>query len=278
MGKVQIKFWGVRGSVATPGPETVRFGGNTACVEILAGKTLIICDAGTGIRQLGLALSDGAKKSITAHILLTHVHWDHYFGLPFFRPLYNSKNRFIIAGPHAGKEGFGAALSKIIRPPYFPIPLTAIPAQISLKTVSSAKFRIGDVFVLPHAVNHPGGAVGWRFFFPNGKSLVHITDNEPGSVSGERKLIKWMCGADILIHDAQYSPKSYSRHKGWGHSPYTYPILLAAKAGIKKVILFHFDPEDDDAYLSRVEGTAKKFAKEIGVVCELAREGAREQL
>lgn len=261
MDRVRVTFWGVRGSMATPGPKTVRFGGNTACVEIEAAGRIIVCDAGTGIRDLGIDLKRRFKKGpISAYILLSHLHWDHYIGLPFFKPLYEKGNRFVIAGPRADTMGFGKALSLAMRPPYFPIPFSVIPAGIRLKTLSERTFRIGRIMVKPLVMNHPGGALGWRFFFPGGRSVVHITDNEPATKHKEARLVDWMRGADVLIHDAQYDPRGYKRHLGWGHSPFTYPLELAEKAGIKRIFLFHFDPEDEDRHLDRVLRQARRLA------------------
>lgn len=276
MPQVRITFWGVRGSIPAPGSMTKRFGGNTSCIEIVAGKERIICDAGTGIRALGIRLMRGnAKKPITAHILLSHLHWDHYMGLPFFAPLYGRRNRFIIEGPAAGQHGFGRALSRAMRPPYFPVPFSMIPAGIRFKTIGMRPFRVGKVLIEPFALHHPGGSLGWRFFFPNGTSLVHVTDNEPGSARYVRKLLRWIRGADVLIHDAQYTPGNYVRHRGWGHSPFTFPMHLASEAGIGRLFLFHFDPQDEDAQLERVRRKAKAMARELkhAVRVEMAREG-----
>lgn len=276
METVQIRFWGVRGSVPAPGRATMRFGGNTACLEIRTGKDLIICDAGTGIRELGLALERRSlNRPITAHILLSHLHWDHYMGLPFFAPLYRRQDRFVVYGPMAGRKAFGVALSRAMSPPYFPLPISSIPAKMSFKTVGSRPFQIGKVRVVPRAVNHPGGAIGWRFEFPNGKSLVHITDNEPGLLSERASIVEWMRDADVLIHDAQYTPNNYKSHIGWGHSPFTYPIGLAAEANIKRLFLFHFDPSDDDAHLVQVYSKARSIVKNVnpGVSVKMAKEG-----
>lgn len=276
MSKVMIKFWGVRGSMAAPGLSTARYGGNTSCVEINCNGESIICDAGTGIRGLGtelIRLSRG--RPIGAHILLSHLHWDHYIGLPFFRPLYFAKNLFTIAGPLADGDNFGAALSRAMKPPYFPIPVSDIPSVVTLRTIAEKAFLIGRVRIKPKMIKHPGGAFGWRFTFPNGRSLVHITDAEPDSQEKIEKLVRWMRGADILIHDAQFGPESYKKHIGWGHSPWTYPIELAGRAGIKKVALFHFDPGDSDKYLDDVSKEAKSFALSVrrGLECCLAHEG-----
>ncbi|MFH0798895.1 MAG: MBL fold metallo-hydrolase [Pseudomonadota bacterium] len=276
MACAKITFWGVRGSIATPGRSTARVGGNTACLEIKTGKALIICDAGTGIRPLGLSLARRfGEKPIAAHLLLSHLHWDHYIGLPFFKPLYSKKNRFTIAGPKGGRLGFGAALSRVVNPPFFPVPFSMIPAGLKFRTLPEGCFRIGDVEVNAKALNHPGGSFGWRFSFKDGRSLVYVTDNEPVKGPELRRTIEWIDGADILIHDAQYSPETYPCHRGWGHSPFTYPIELAKEAGVKKLFLFHFDPGDDDRHLGRVLKKARAIARrsQPALAVELAKEG-----
>jgi len=211
--------------MASPGPGTVRIGGETACVEIATEKTLIICDAGTGIRTLG--------------------------------------------------KTFKKAISAAMTPPYFPIPVSALPAKIKFRTLTTKKIKLGDVDVLPIELNHPGGALGWRFNFSNARSLIHITDNEPSDDDGKDRLVRWMRGADVLIHDAQYTPKDYADHKGWGHSPYTYPIELARDAGIGRVLLFHFDPNDDDKKIARVLVDARKWIlkNSVDVKCDIAVQG-----
>lgn len=276
MASVKLTFWGVRGSMATPGPGTVHVGGNTACVEIRADEDLLICDAGTGIRPLGLDLIRRMGKGpVDASILLSHLHLDHYIGLPFFKPLYSNRNRFMIAGPGTAGMGFGHALSIAMRPPYFPVPFSDIPAKLRFKTVFVRPFSIGRIRVVPLAMNHPGGALGWKFLLPGGVSIVHVTDNEPSTAAEERKIVGWMRNADVLIHDAQYDSATYRSRRGWGHSPFVYPIRLAWEAGIPKLYLFHFDPEDDDRHLRKILKESRAWIKRrnYALHCELAREG-----
>lgn len=261
--------------MATPGITTKRVGGNTACLEISSGCKIIICDAGTGIRPLGTNLKKRMKgKRVSAHILLSHLHWDHFIGLPFFKLLYDKKNDFVIGGPAEGRS-FGVLLKATMRPPYFPISLSDVPARVKLVTYSTAPFEIGDVHVRPMAVNHPDGALGWRFYFPNGKSLVHVTDNEPVTGNRRLKFIEWMNGADVLVHDAQYSREDYKRHRGWGHSPLSYSVELALAAHVKRLFLFHFDPDADDRALLRTLKAARNMAAgcKRRLKIELAREG-----
>lgn len=262
--------------MAAPGRRTLRFGGNTNCLEIQAGKTLLICDAGTGIRALGhdLLKRHGVRK-IEATILLSHVHWDHYIGLPFFNPFFKKRNKFVIAGPRLLRREFKNLIDRAVCPPYFPVKLSDLFAKIRYRTVGMKRFKVGKIDIVPFAANHPGGACGWRFNFPNRKSAVLMTDNEPTNAIHEEKLIEFLIGTDILIHDAQYSPKLYEKRRGWGHSPYTYPIELAKTAGVSRLYLTHFDPDDDDAKLARTHKRAQAFAREIGchAKVQMAREG-----
>ncbi|MFA4874961.1 MAG: MBL fold metallo-hydrolase [bacterium] len=276
MDRVRIKFWGVRGSLAAPGRDTVRFGGNTTCIEIVCGKTRIICDAGTGLRPLGIDLARRASgRAVNATILLSHLHWDHYIGLPFFQPFFERRNRFLIAGPEAGGSGFKRLLDEAIRPPYMPMRLGDLGARISYKSIRAKAFEIDRVRVTPIAANHPDGAIGWRFDFPGGRSAAVMSDNEPGDDARALSLVEWMAGADVLVHDAQYTPQEYRRRRGWGHSPFLYPIGLARAAEIPRLYLTHFDPESSDKKLMRIASAAKAFIvkKRSSLRCELAREG-----
>lgn len=276
MGKVKFKFWGVRGSMAIPGRLTERYGGNTTCIEIQSGRDHLILDGGTGIRGLGIdIMRRTSPRPFKSSILLSHVHWDHYIGLPFFKPFYWSRNQFVVAGPKAMGVDFGKALTKAISPPDFPVRLRELKAKMRFKTIAKRAFKVGGIRIVPLTANHPNGAFGWRLEFPGGKSAVVMTDNEPQKGRKELALIEGIWGADVLIHDAQYSPTSYKKRVGWGHSPYTYPVWLAAEAQIPRVFLTHFDTDDSDSRLDRTKVAVKKFAKSLKahVRCELAHEG-----
>lgn len=293
---MKVKFWGVRGSIATPGKSTVYYGGNTACTEVhLDDGNLIILDAGTGIRNLGSKLSEGNKR-IRAYILITHPHWDHIQGFPFFKPAFSEGNEITIIGP----ETRGVALSKLIAEQmnkiYFPIKLSELQAQISFMPVKENKVRVFDAQVQSFFVNHPGFTLGYRID-SNNKSLVYISDSEPYSRNTAQlftnsepdvlklfdnykgdpnnRVIDFIRGADVLIHDSTYTPEQYSDHIGWGHSHYLYTLRVAAEAGVKKLCLFHYDPILDDDAVDQVVKRCRKEMKKMKYRFELlaAREG-----
>ena len=267
MKKTEITFWGVRGSMAAAGPKTAKYGGNTACVEISCGNTTIICDAGTGIRPLGHELIKRSKgKKIEAAILLSHLHLDHVIGLPFFKPIYQKGNRFVIMNPGRSASRLKADLKKLIGAPYFPVNILDVPASIQFKEFKMKPVRIGPVTIETFKCNHPDNSFAFKFRFPNGKTLVHISDNEPSN-DRHKALVRWISRADILIHDAQYTPSQYENKIGWGHSPYIYPVRLAMEAGVKGLVFFHYDPSATDEELDLISAKVEKS----GIV--LAREG-----
>jgi len=171
---------------------------------------------------------------------------------------------------------FPAVIRDAIRPPYFPISTAEFKAKVEFINLGMNEYEFGDVRILAHEAHHPQGSCGWRFFFPGGKSAVIMTDNEPRGAADELALVKFMKDADVLIHDAQFSPKAYAKRLGWGHSPYTYAVKLAAAAGVRRLFLAHFDPEDDDASLKKTLSDAKSFAKKMRCKASvsMAREGA----
>jgi len=275
MPNIEVTFWGVRGSVPAAGRHTWNYGGNTICLSIRHGKTHIICDAGSGIRPLGDKLVKMRGK-VKATILLSHLHWDHLMGLPFFEPLYYKRNEFTIAGMGYKGKSFKEAFTGIMSPPYFPITPAAFPAKVNFKTLTGEPFRIDDVKVETFPCNHPGGSFGWKFIFPNGQTLVHVSDNEPDPRKRDKQ-IKWMRDADIIIHDAQFTRQEYRKHKGWGHSPYTYPVEMAVAAKAKRLVLYHYDPPCSDQELEKrllaARGLARRRRSKLRV--DLSQEGKK---
>jgi phosphoribosyl 1,2-cyclic phosphodiesterase/CheY-like chemotaxis protein len=299
-GTPRLKFWGVRGSTPAPGPGTVQYGGNTSCVEIRAKGELIILDAGTGLRLLGKQLAEEFKdQPLNVTLLLTHTHWDHIQGLPFFQPVYQPQNRVRILGYEGARHSLGNVLSSQMENPFFPVTLRELPANLQIEELKEMKFSIGRVRVEACFANHPGICVGYRLFTGE-SSIAYFPDNEPNFYADtgnekasqeyaqgqERKLIAFLRGLDILIMDAQYDREEYQSRMGWGHACLDDVVALALKAEVKKLFLFHHDPDHDDAKVSQMAEYARKLVKsqngkllveaaKEGLVVELAGAGVR---
>ncbi len=272
MGNLKINFHGVRGSMASPGVETAAVGGNTSCVEINAGDQRIVLDAGTGLRGLGDRLVLAGPSETT--ILLSHVHWDHIQGLPFFTPLYVPGNKIkVMSGPN-GFMSLGKALRKQMSPPFFPVSIDDVSPQLTTRDLSpSETFHVGDVQVTIARLNHPDPVYGYRVEL-GGRSVVYATDTEHYSCV-DPTLLRLAEGADVLIYDAQYTPEEYTGAKGpsrvgWGHSTYEAAAELASAAGVAQLVLFHHDPRRSDAAVAKIEARAQ----EIFPNTLAAREGA----
>ncbi len=268
---MRIKFWGVRGSIASPGPDTAAVGGNTSCVEVLCGSTRFILDAGTGIRKLGDSLL--SQGPVDATLLLSHLHWDHIQGLPFFVPAYLPSTKLTIAGTANGVMSLGDALSHQMTAPVFPVRLDELGAQLKLREIKNGeKFDVGEATVRVAKLNHPGGVQAYRIEH-EGKSIVYATDTEHYACV-DPTLRALAEGADVLIYDSQYTPDEYAgvtgRSKvGWGHSTYVAGCELARSAGVGQYVLFHHDPTRNDAAVIDLERRAQQlFASSIA-----AREG-----
>lgn len=290
-----LRFWGVRGSIPVPGPATVRYGGNTSCVEMRADGELIILDAGSGIRSLGIALeNEFGSRPINLTLLITHAHWDHIQGFPFFVPSYNDKNQVRVFGYDGADAGLREILKGQMATPFFPVALYDLPGKIDIEKLETMEFNIGKVRVRSKLMNHPGVCVGYRLFISAG-SVAYLPDNEPYdafklhsaesnllSTEQTRKraeeerasLVKFLRGSDVLILDAQYTDEEYQAHIGWGHGSLSAAVSLALDAGVGKLVLFHHDPNHDDATVdAMVEGARKLAAKSAS---HLEVEGARE--
>jgi phosphoribosyl 1,2-cyclic phosphodiesterase len=247
------RFLGVRGSIATPG---MAAGGNTSCVEVVAGDTRIILDAGTGIRALGTErMAPGAPRHST--ILLSHLHWDHVAGLQFFTPVYVPGHRVEIASGPNGVMAHEAAIRALFRSPFFPVDFddlggTVIPRELR----PNDAFAIGDIHVTMARLNHPDPVYGFRLDC-DGQSIVYATDTEHFACV-DPTLEKLAAGADILIYDAQYTPEEYPAKVGWGHSTWAAGIELARAAGVPQLVLFHHDPSRTDEQLAALEADAAR--------------------
>jgi len=258
-----LRLWGVRGSVPTPGPRTALVGGNTACIEIqLAGERLLL-DAGTGLRQLGLA-QQGAP--IAATLLFSHLHWDHIQGLPFCVPLYHPASEVRLVGPVGLKEALARQMSR----PSFPVGLDVLGARITYEeTAPGAQLAVGAVTVQTTLLDHPGGAIGYRLA-GNGCAVVYACDVElrPGAeIDGQLRALAYQ--ADVLIVDAQYLPDELPAKRGWGHSSYEQAAQLARAAEVRTLLLTHHDPQRDDAAVLALEQRARSLFAETWA----AREG-----
>ena len=261
---MRVTLWGTRGSLATPGPETVRYGGNTSCVEVRgANGTVLILDAGTGIRRLGATVGPDAGR---VDVLLTHLHMDHIQGLGFFRPLDQPGQEVHIWGPPSTTLDLRARVSRYLSPPLFPVRLRDLPCRLTLHDVPLEGFEIRGLEIVAALVCHPGPTVGYRIT-ENGVSIAYLPDHEPAL--GARRFpdkSDWIsgfdlaAGVDLLIHDAQYSAAEYSRHVGWGHSAIAHTTGFAARAGVKRLVTFHHDPGHDDAALDRLIEEARGCA------------------
>jgi phosphoribosyl 1,2-cyclic phosphodiesterase len=290
---MRVTFWGTRGSIATPGPHTTRYGGNTSCVEVRCGSEILIFDAGTGIRPLGQTLlGEFQERPFTVHLFLSHTHWDHIQGFPFFMPAYQPAATIHIYG----STGLGRPLEKLMRgqmdPDYFPVALGELASTLLVHELRGGPVEIGDAQITTAYLNHPGMNLGYRVAH-GGKTLVYATDNEPYRVTldrlglrgaagrdfGERldqEFIRFIAGADLYIGEAQYTDEEYPRRVGWGHSSVSATVEAALAAGVRSLALFHHDPMHDDATVAAMAETAQGLiaARQARLECFAAREGA----
>jgi CheY-like chemotaxis protein/phosphoribosyl 1,2-cyclic phosphodiesterase len=291
---MEVRFWGTRGSIPTPGPRTVRFGGNTTCVEVRtrAGHVFIF-DCGTGARALGDTLT--ARAPVSASILFSHTHWDHIQGFPFFTPAFDSRNTIALYGPR-GERSLHDTLARQMELSYFPVALSQLPATLSYRDLGEGAHTIGGARIVAQYLNHPAVTLGYRVE-ADGAAVVYACDHEPfgGALwhsdgaagrldsilhEGDRRHARFLADADLVIHDAQYTPEEYRARKNWGHSPFEYVVELACSAGVKRLALTHHDPTHDDAAIAEIERHARAVAERRRVPLEVfcAFEGGRVTL
>jgi phosphoribosyl 1,2-cyclic phosphodiesterase len=293
---MKLKFWGVRGSIPSPGKHTVRYGGNTPCLEVrLDDDELVIIDAGTGIRNFGDDLINNGE-SVKAHLLITHPHWDHIQGFPFFKPAFISGNELTIIGTDRAEKSLSEIISEQMNRIYFPVQLHELKAKINFLPIhEEGQMKLYDCTLKTLYLNHPGFTVGYRLEYKD-KVLVYMSDNEPydrevaaylsnfesvvkqkyEAIPGDpnQRVFDFCNGADILIHDATYTPEEYIDRVGWGHSHYLFALRVAAEAEVKQLYLFHHDPSHSDEKVDDILRKCKKEVKTRGYKfeCEAAAE------
>jgi phosphoribosyl 1,2-cyclic phosphodiesterase len=281
---MKVKVWGARGSVPAPGPEMNRYGGNTSSVELLtrSGEQLLL-DSGTGIRNLGL----GLVASPRVNILLTHLHLDHIQGLMFFPPCFRSDAEITIWGPASPEAMLEDRIARYISAPLSPVEVRELPCSVSFRDTPPSEWQIGSATIVCEAVNHRGPTLGFRI--TDGDTTVcYIPDHEPvlgtdlANVDAE-----WISGydlardADLLIHDCQYTDEEYPEHVGWGHSGMSDALTFAARAGVRRLLLFHHDPLHADGFLDQLHESARGRWKELGgdpAAVEMAKEGGEVEV
>ncbi len=273
---LRIRFWGTRGSIPTPGAQTVRYGGNTPCVEVRTDDGwLIILDAGTGIRELGRELlmrSNGG--TVKGDIFLTHAHWDHIQGIPFFAPIFGPGNHFTIWGSETLERSTDRILKDQMSPVVFPVTFEELDATIDFRGLSANTPTAGTGYdVTAFEVQHPGGALGYRFSEPGkrGGALVYVSDNElaphPRYASPpdwRDRMVTWAKGATVLVHDSTYTTEEYDHHQGWGHSTYAEAVQLALDAEVRTLILFHHEPRRTDDELEQCLADCRAMVQDRG--------------
>jgi phosphoribosyl 1,2-cyclic phosphodiesterase len=287
---VFVKFWGTRGSIPTPGSSTRTYGGNTSCVELRTESALVVCDAGTGLRELGLDLLRRGGDAITGHLFFSHAHWDHIQGFPFFAPAYLPQNTFVIYGSEVRERSMHSLLSGQMQSDYFPVEFSNLGARV-LPGELTRGLQVGDVRVTSRRQWHPGSSLGFCFE-TQGRKVVYSTDNEldlaltneeecARDLSALRRLpedfVEFVRGADLLIADGQYTEDEYPKKRGWGHARATTVVDLAVAAGVRQLAITHHDPmhtdRDVDALIETCRARAARLSDRPPLVF-----GARESM
>ena len=286
---VRLRFWGVRGSIPSPGLETARYGGNTSCVTLetpssdgLGGvpgdPALFILDAGTGIRSLGIDLLRNKRLPVTAHLFLSHTHWDHIQGFPFFAPAFIPGNHIMVHGGMGSDNELASVLTGQMLHRYFPVSLSELGAVIQFQHTEPGEHEIAGAHITVAGLHHPGETVGYRLDV-GGVAVAYCTDTEPypdpDGPDGpahppiDQNVLRLARNADILIHDAQYTDAEYVAKVGWGHSPLSYVVRTAIEAEVKRLILFHHDPIRTDDHVDQFLAEARARAREAGSTMQI---------
>ncbi len=267
---MQIRFWGVRGSTPTPQVENMRYGGNTPCVEVRINNHIYIFDCGTGFRNLGKSLiAEYGSTPIYAHVFLSHFHWDHIQGIPFFQPLYENPDNYFFFHSSSRTRGLQRAIEEQMTDPYFPVDMSEMAAHCNFFDMEEERVAFDDCTVQSLWLNHPQGCLGFRLETDN-EVFVYATDTEPGHTVFDRNVRKLAEGADVLVYDAQYLPDEYqARRRGWGHSHWREAADIVAATGTKELVLYHHDPDHDDQCVDAIVKSASDHCPHV----RAAREG-----
>ena len=267
---MRIKFWGVRGSTPAPQPENMRYGGNTSCVEVRLGDKLYVFDCGTGFRVLGQALRrEFNGRPVSAHIFVSHFHWDHIQGLPFFGPLYDHRENRFQFHCSGRTRSLKQVFEEQMAAPFFPVGLNQMKARQDFHDLQEGSIQLDDDVKLQALwLNHPQGCMGFRLESKEGV-VVYATDNEPGDAAFDKNVRQLAAGADVLIYDAQYLPEEYqARRRGWGHSHWREAINVVLESGAQELVLFHHDPDHDDACIDKVVKEASNYYPRVRAAAE----------
>ena len=267
---MQVRFWGVRGSTPTPQAENLRYGGNTSCVEVSVDGSRYIFDCGTGFRALGQHLTqEAAGQPVQAHVFLSHFHWDHIQGIPFFGPLYEDPAHSFAFHASARNHSLQRVMEQQMSAPYFPVGVKEMKARREFFAIDEGRVRIDDnVTVETKWLNHPQGCLGYRIESAEGV-VVYATDNEPGDATFDKNVRSLAAGADILIYDAQYLPEEYeAKKRGWGHSHWREAVNVAMESGAKELVLFHHDPDHTDTCIDNVVKEARNYYPGVRAAAE----------
>ncbi|MDH5760579.1 MAG: MBL fold metallo-hydrolase [Gemmatimonadota bacterium] len=280
--QLSVRCWGTRGSIPSPGPATTRYGGNTSCVAVRVGGRCFIFDAGTGIRPLGHQILDLSRTPDTP-LFLTHFHWDHIQGLPFFVPLYTEGAVLKILGPRQPDADMREIFERQMAPIHFPVPFSMVAAQLDFGHMEHDEWEDGGVTVRSMQVRHPSTVLGYRIE-AGGVSVCFIPDNE---LEGEgydlgpdwrARLVEFVGGADLLIHDSMYTDSEYAERRGWGHSTFRQSVDLARDAGVRRLLFFHHDPQRSDDALDAIVDRTRDEAAARGVSLEMAAAAEGEEI
>ena len=289
---LSVRFWGVRGSIPSPGPETAGYGGNTSCVELRRGNEVLVLDAGSGIRRLGIALAHELEGTpLTTTLLISHTHWDHIQGLPFFRPAYTRASQIRILGAPGTRTKLRAALTSQMDPIQFPISIECLAGSSAIDEFATGTTTIGSFVVRTITLNHPGGCTGFRIE-AGGTSVAYLPDHEPYRSSSiasdsvvaaaagkaEAELLDFIAGCNLLILDSQYDRIEYPGHVGWGHGCLDDSVALALRAGVRSLVLFHHDPDHDDRKLDAMVAQARQQVADAGSRMQVHAAREHEQL